>query len=164
MVANDSDEEDLELPDDAMKLLDEVERSYKRKHSGYVNEALQVDDNRESCTSLDSLAFKKIVKECEDTPSIASSVTANPFPSFADQCKKVREEAMEAEKQATKFLKEHGAEIEDDQEAVIPPPKNMKPLESTPGMMKKHDTPKPPSPKKGFFSKLFKSHSKENEK
>uniref|UniRef100_A0A914QEC4 FYVE-type domain-containing protein n=1 Tax=Panagrolaimus davidi TaxID=227884 RepID=A0A914QEC4_9BILA len=166
LVTNDSDDEDIELPDDAKKLLEEIERSQKRKHTGYVNEGLQADDhNRESCTSLDSLAFKKIVKECEDTPSIASTISTNPFPNFAEQCKKVRQDAIEAEKQATKFLKEHGVEPEnDDNEEIIPPPKNVKPLESTPkSVSRKKDpmSPKASSPKKGFFSKLFKTYSKD---
>jgi hypothetical protein len=118
LITNESDDDDMDLPDDAKKLLEEVERSQKRKRTGCDNEGFQLDHNRDSCTSIDTLTLKKIVKECEDTPSIASEIS-NPYPNFAEQCKKVRQEAIEAEKQATKYLKEHGVEPEDDGDETI---------------------------------------------
>ncbi|KAE9548397.1 hypothetical protein FO519_008391 [Halicephalobus sp. NKZ332] len=178
MVMDDEEDSDCDLPEEAMELLKEAERKsngVKRKTPGYYeNEGLNVDDdspgNRESTTSLDSTTFKKIVKDCEDTPSIASSVSSfNPFPNFAEQCKKIKQDAVEAERQATLFIQES--------ENQIPPPVTVRPTEGTqhekntlrPGDSRAEDRDCPETPRAmqqkkhgGFFSKLFKSHSKDN--
>ena len=97
------------------------------------------------------------MKECEDTPSISSSVSSfNPLPNFAEECKKVRQEALEAEKQATLFIQQS--------ENNIPPPIKVVPPEASRPENVCPTTPKAAHQKKhgGFFSKLFKSHSKDN--
>uniref|UniRef100_A0AC34Q7X4 Uncharacterized protein n=1 Tax=Panagrolaimus sp. JU765 TaxID=591449 RepID=A0AC34Q7X4_9BILA len=91
MVVDDDEEDDVEMPDEAVQLLKEAEKAaIKRKapSSAYDNHGMQTGEENDMAENRESTTFKKILKECEDTPSVASSISSyNPLPNFAEQCR-----------------------------------------------------------------------------
>uniref|UniRef100_A0A7E4VYH1 FYVE-type domain-containing protein n=1 Tax=Panagrellus redivivus TaxID=6233 RepID=A0A7E4VYH1_PANRE len=153
-IMDDEDmDSDVDLPDEALQLLAQAERQTKQLGGAYVNHGLDVDSNRESATSLDSMALKKIVNECENMPSADASLASYQYPNFVEEFKKTRDQVKQAEKDARKFIKEHSVDIDNEDDESVPPPVHIRPSESA----RSHDKEPILSPKsaKGFFSKLF---------